>query len=273
MTKRDLIRYFAALAPAMLPYLADRPVNLRRYPGRRDRQAGFWQKAVPPHAPDWSRRWRNEDADPGETEWYSWSTAPAALAWLANDGAVELHPWTSTTEDPDEPSWAMFDLDPGEATSFDDLLVLARLHRSRARAPRCRGLPEGDRTSAASRSGAGRAGLLLRGHPRIGWSSVSRAVGATVPELVSWEWHKDERKGLARLDYTQNAINKTLVSPFSPRPAPGAPVSVPISWDELDDPALRPDRWTIRTALDRIEEQGDPMAAALDHPQRLPSLD
>ena len=75
---------------------------------------------------------------------------------------------------------------------------------------------------------------------------LSRVIGATVPDLVSWEWEKSKRKGLARLDYTQNAINKTLVAPFSARPRPGAPVSVPISWDELDDPDLRPDRWTIR---------------------------
>ena len=67
-------------------------------------------------------------------------------------------------------------------------------------------------------------------------------VGATVPDLVSWEWRTENRKGLSRLDYTQNAVNKTLVAPYSPRAAVGAPVSVPITWDELDDPDLRPDR-------------------------------
>jgi len=69
---------------------------------------------------------------------------------------------------------------------------------------------------------------------------------------VSWEWAKDRRGGRARLDYTQNAINKTLVAPWSVRPAPGAPVSVPITWEELDDPDLRPDRWTVPTALARV---------------------
>jgi bifunctional non-homologous end joining protein LigD len=97
-------------------------------------------------------------------------------------------------------------------------------------------------------------------------------VGHTVPELVSWEWHKDRREGLARLDYTQNAINKTLVAPFSPRPAPGAPVSVPIRWDELDDPDLRPDRWTIRTVLDRLATAGDPLAPLIGRHQQLPKL-
>jgi len=93
-----------------------------------------------------------------------------------------------------------------------------------------------------------------------------------VPELVSWEWRKDRRRGLARLDYTQNAINKTLVAPFSARPAPGAPVSVPIAWDELDDPDLRPDRWTLRTVVDRLEVVGDPLAPLIGRPQELPPL-
>jgi bifunctional non-homologous end joining protein LigD len=101
---------------------------------------------------------------------------------------------------------------------------------------------------------------------------VSRAVGHTVPELVSWEWQKDRRQGLARLDYTQNAINKTLVAPFSPRPSAGAPVSVPVRWDELNDADLRPDRWTIRTVRDRLATVGDPLAPLIGRHQRLPAL-
>ena len=96
-----------------------------------------------------------------------------------------------------------------------------------------------------------------------GWvERVSRAVGSTVPDLVSWEWAKEARKGKARLDYTQNASIKTLVAPYAVRPAPGAPVSAPIAWDELDDPDLRPDRWTIRTIVERVAERGDLFAAA-----------
>ena len=85
-------------------------------------------------------------------------------------------------------------------------------------------------------------------------------------------WEKSKRKGLARLDYTQNAINKTLVAPFSVRPAPGAPVSVPISWDELDDPDVRPDRWTIRTISERLADVGDPLAPLIGKQQVLPDL-
>ena len=89
---------------------------------------------------------------------------------------------------------------------------------------------------------------------------------------MSWSWQKDARHGRARLDYTQNAINKTLVAPYSARPAPGAPVSVPLEWDELEDPGLRPDRWTVDTVLDRVASVGDPFAQLLDRPQALPSL-
>ena len=80
------------------------------------------------------------------------------------------------------------------------------------------------------------------------------------------------RRDRARLDYTQNAVNKTLVAPFSVRPAPGAPVSVPIAWDELDDPELTPDRWTIATVGPRLQERGDPMLPLVGRQQRLPPL-
>ncbi|MGZ6372149.1 MAG: non-homologous end-joining DNA ligase LigD, partial [Candidatus Limnocylindria bacterium] len=101
---------------------------------------------------------------------------------------------------------------------------------------------------------------------------LSRAVGGMVPELVSWEWSKRDRAGRARLDFTQNAINRTLVAPYSARPAPGAPVSTPISWDELDDPALTPDRWTIQSLPERLAAVGDLFASALSLAQKLPQL-
>ena len=101
---------------------------------------------------------------------------------------------------------------------------------------------------------------------------LSRTVGAVVPDLVSWKWTVRDRGGLARLDYTQNAINKTLVAPYSPRAAAGAPVSAPITWDELDDPDLRPDGFTVRTVLDRLADRGDLIAPMLGVRQSLPPL-
>jgi bifunctional non-homologous end joining protein LigD len=101
---------------------------------------------------------------------------------------------------------------------------------------------------------------------------LSRIVAEVVPDMVSWEWGVAKRGGRIRLDYTQNAVNKTLVAPFSTRPAPGAPVSVPITWDELDDPDLRPDGWTLTTVGDRLATVGDPLAPLIGMQQRLPDL-
>ena len=101
---------------------------------------------------------------------------------------------------------------------------------------------------------------------------LSRAVGASVPQLVSWEWAKKERGGKARLDYTQNAAIKTLVAPYAVRPRPGAPVSAPIRWEELDDPDLAPDRWTIRDLPARVADIGDLWAGLQEDAQVLPTL-
>ena len=114
-------------------------------------------------------------------------------------------------------------------------------------------------------------GLSFR-ETRTWAEQLSKTIGAVVPDLVSWEWDKRERGGRARLDYTQNVHHKTLVAPYSPRAAPGAPVSAPIGWDELDDPSLRPDGFTIRTELDRVAARGDEFRAALGEGQQLPPI-
>ncbi|ONI77857.1 ATP-dependent DNA ligase [Actinosynnema sp. ALI-1.44] len=270
ITKRELIRYYALIAPFMLPYLAERPVNTHRFPDGVD-QPGFWHKEVPGHAPDWLTQWHNQDADDGETQCYAILDSIPALVWMANFGGIELHPWTSRLPHVHEPSWALIDIDPGTGTSFDDVLTLARLYRTALDHLRVSGMPKV----------TGQRGIQIWVPVQPGYTfddtrdwvrKVSRAVGATLPDLVSWQWYRKDRAGRARLDYTQNAINKTLVAPFSVRPSRHAPVSVPISWDELDDPGLRPDRWTIRTVLDRVRQTGDPLRPLLETAQRLPKL-
>jgi bifunctional non-homologous end joining protein LigD len=270
ITKRDLIRYFATVAPLALPYLHDRPVNLHRFPAGVD-EPGFWHKAVPDHAPEWLTRWYHDTARSGDTRWYFVIDSVAAMAWMANYGAVELHPWTSATGDVRRPTWALIDLDPGRSTTWDELLVLARLHRT--------ALAHLGVTAGAKVTGKRGIQIWVPVTPRYSFDEtrtwvekLSRAVGATVPELVSWKWSTRDRGGLARLDYTQNAINKTLVAPWSTRPAAGAPVSVPIGWDELDDPDLRPDRWGLRDVAARVAVAGDPMAALVGADQELPAL-
>jgi bifunctional non-homologous end joining protein LigD len=270
ITKRDFLRYSARIATTLTPYLRRRALNLHRYPNGAQTK-GFWHKELPDHAPDWLPRWTNPEADPGETRTYLVVDEPAALVWAANFGALEWHPWTSRVDAPRRPTYALIDLDPGATTNWDDVLTLARLHRTafehlgvtaRAKVTGRRGIqiwvpiatgPGFDETRAWVRE-------------------LSRSVGAVVPDLVSWRWQKSDRGGLARLDYTQNAINRTLVAPYSPRPAPGAPVSAPIDWDELDDPGLRPDGFTVQSILPRLDERGDLFRDVLDHPQQLPPL-
>jgi bifunctional non-homologous end joining protein LigD len=128
VTKRDLVRYYAQIAPHLLPYLWNRPVNLQRFPNGVQRP-GFWQKQIPEHAPDWVARWRNPDADVGETERYAVIDSEASLVWMANHAAVELHPWTSRPPRTGEPTWALIDIDPGTDTSFAQVLELAGRYR------------------------------------------------------------------------------------------------------------------------------------------------
>ena len=215
--------------------------------------------------------WDNPDADPGETTTYSVLNEPAAVVWAAQFGGLEWHAWTSLPDQPHRPTYALFDIDPGDDTAWDDVLALARLHRTAFEHLGIRAYPK-----VTGRRGVQIWVPISPGptfeQTRAWVEKVSRTVGAVLPDLVSWKWEVRARGGLARLDYTQNAINKTLVAPYSPRAAPGAPVSAPITWDELDDPDLRPDGFTIRTVLDRIAERGDLFAGVLDHDQRLPAI-
>jgi bifunctional non-homologous end joining protein LigD len=270
LTKRDLIRYYAMVAPVMVPYLEGRPLNMHRFPNGVDKP-GFWHKAAPAHTPEWITQWRYDDAGEGETECYIVADRPATLAWLANYGAIELHAWTSRIPDVHRPTYAMIDVDPGEKTTWEQVLTLTRLYQAALDHMKLRALPKF----------TGQRGIQIWVPIEPGptfedtrtWvEALSRLVGGAEPELVSWKWEKRARGGLARLDYTQNAINKTLVAPYSVRPAPGAPVSMPISWRELDDPDLRSDHWTIRDAGARLLDVGDLFAGAFTTRQKLPPL-
>ena len=270
VTKRKLLRYAARIAPVVLPYLRGRALNMHRFPGGAD-TAGFWHKALPSHAPDWLPRWDNPDAHDDDTRTYVVVDEPAALVWAANFGALEWHAWTSRTDAPDRPTYALVDIDPGERTGWDDVLLLARLHRDAFEHLGVRAFPKL----------TGKRGIQVWVPIAVGPSfddarawveQLSRTVGQVVPDLVSWKWGVRERDGRARLDYTQNAVNKTLVAPYSPRAAAGAPVSAPISWDELDEPWLRPDAVTVRTVWKWLAERGDPFRGVLAGDQELPRI-
>ncbi len=273
ITKRELIGYFARIAPAMLPHLRERPLNLQRFPNGAG-APGFWQKDIPATAPAWLRRWHETGVDGREDRSandHLIADRVAALAWLGNQASFEIHAWTGRLPEPWQPTFALIDIDPGDLTTWDETLAIARLYRTALGHLGVRGYPK--------TTGKRGVQVWVPIAPRYtfaetsGWvERISRAVGAIVPDLVSWEWAKGARQGRARLDYTQNASIKTLVAPYAVRPAPGAPVSAPIAWDELDDPDLRPDRWTIRTIVERVAEVGDLFAAAQTDAQELPTL-
>ncbi len=270
VTKRELIAYFARIAPTMLPHLAERPLNLQRFPNGASGPS-FWQKDIPSTAPAWLRRWHEVGVEERAANDHLIADRVAALCWLGNQAAFEIHAWTSRLDEPTRPAFALIDIDPGTKTTWEETLVLARLYRTALQHLGVRGYPKT----------TGKRGLQvwIPIEPRYAFSetsawveTVSRAVGSTVPDLVSWDWAKANRGGKARLDYTQNASIKTLVAPYAVRPAAGAPVSAPITWDELDDPDLRPDRWTIRTIVERVAEVGDLFAPAQTEAQVLPAV-
>jgi bifunctional non-homologous end joining protein LigD len=269
LTKRDLIRYYATVGTTLVPYLVDRGLTLQRFPDGIGKQ-GFWQKDLPRHAPEWVARWSYTGHEGPKT--YVVVDRVATLVWLAQEAAVELHPWTSRTQAPDKPTYALIDIDPGQKTTFDEVLVLARLFRTALEHLGVIGLPKVTGKRGIQVWVPVKHGAYTFAETR-GWvEAISRAVGQMVPDLVSWEWSKRDRGGKARLDFTQNAVNKTLVAPYSARPAAGAPVSAPIRWDELDDPELAPDRWSISTLGERLNAVGDLFAPALSLEQELPSL-
>ncbi|MDQ6847635.1 MAG: DNA ligase D [Candidatus Dormibacteraeota bacterium] len=268
LTKRDLIAHYIRVAPVLLPYLRDRPLSMQMFPDGIDGNH-FWRKDKPSHAPKWIESWTYHGE---KTKEYIVVNDLATLIWVANAASIDLHPWHSRVDAPQQPDWAVFDLDPAEGATFESVITIARLT----------GVALDHYGLHSVLKTTGQTGLQIyvpiRRGPDYGavrgWvEGVARAIGRIVPELVSWEWSVKARTGRVRIDYTQNIINKTLNAPYTVRAVPRAPVSAPITWAELDDPALRPDRWTVRTIGERLAEFGDLFAGALGGDQVLPPLD
>lgn len=266
ITKRDMIEYYVRMAPYMLPYLRDRPLSMQVFPDGIDGKS-FWRKDKPTHAPEWIESWTYHGE---KSKTYILVNEVATLAWVANAGVIDLHPWHSRFDTPNEPDWAVFDLDPFEPATFGDVIDIAKLVKA--------ALDHYGMHGVAKTSG--QTGLQIYVPVRRGpdyaavrnWvEEVGRAIDQAAPGRVSWEWAVARRTGRIRIDYTQNIINKTLAAPYSLRPTPGAPVSTPIAWEELDDPGLRPDRWNIATIAERVAEKGDLFAPALQADQDLPA--
>ena len=267
-TKGDLIEYYRAISPWLLPYLRDRPVVLTRYP---DGIAGksFFQKDAPEYVPSWIRTARvaggggfarDPDAEGREVEFFICEEVETLL-YLANLGTIPLHLWASRLAAAQNPDWCIIDLDPKTAP-FADVVTLARAVHALCDEI---GLPNFCKTS-------GQKGLHLL-VPLGG--QLDHAQSVTLAELIASTIEKDHlaiattarkipaRKGRVYLDCYQNGYGKTIAGPFSARPVPGATVSMPLKWTEVNA-RLDPRKYTLKTAPARMKKLGaDPLLPVL----------
>jgi bifunctional non-homologous end joining protein LigD len=260
-TKGDLIDYYRAVSKWLLPYLANRPVVLTRFPDGIDGKS-FYQKDAPVFAPEWIRTvpiWSEETQR--EIKFFVCEDEESLL-YLANMGSIPIHVWASRAGSLEQPDWCVIDLDPKEAPFSDVIRTAQILHRVCDSA----GLPNYVKTT-------GKTGLhILLPLGRQCTYEQSRLLGELLARVVLRELgdiatitrHITKRGDKVYLDYLQNRHGQTIVAPFSVRPLPGATVSMPLEWDEVNE-SLDPRAHTIRTAIDRMETLGtDPVLPVLN---------
>jgi bifunctional non-homologous end joining protein LigD len=260
-TKRDLVDYLEGVADRLLPGLHDRPLSvIRARPG----QAPFMQKNVPKYTPSWVKTVTMWAETSKRDVSYALCNDVRTLVWFANQRAVEYHPALVQTAKPDHPTHLVLDLDPPEGAPFAVAVEAARLVRQ--------ALGDAGLDGALKTSGAKGLHVFV---PVEGDTSFEDAAAATRaiasraaaidPDLATVEFVKDERGGKVFVDATRVG-GATVIAAYSPRVRPGAPVSFPVSFDDVDD--VDPREFTVHTALDRLGD-ADPWAEAMPLPQRL----
>jgi bifunctional non-homologous end joining protein LigD len=267
-SKRDLIRYYVQVAPVMIPHYRDRPLSMNPHPDGIHGKS-YWVKDKPGYAPEWIPTFRYQDQK-SLKDWILIEEV-ATLAWLANHAVIDMHPWYSRVDKPEYPDWSVVDLDPAEGATFKDVIAVAKVVKT--------ALDHLKLTALLKTTGQSGLHIYIPIERRYtldesrGFvAKLSHTIAELMPDKVTEVWEVKRRTGKIRIDYTQNVMNKTLAGPYSVRPALRAPVSTPIAWKELDDPRLRPDKWTIQTLGDRLLEVGDLFHDALTVRQRLPAL-
>jgi len=268
ITKGDLIGYYRAISDALLPFLADRPLVLDRYPDGHTGKS-FFQKNAPAFAPEWVRTEPVWSGDSDKETRYFVCDSVEMLTYLINSGAIPLHIWSSRIQGLQAPDWCILDLDAKDA-QFTQVVTIARaLHRL------CKeiGLPAVAKTSGAT----GMHVLIPLGGQCTHDQSkqlamlLAQLVSQQLPEIASVARSPSRRQGLVYVDAIQNGYGKLLVSPFSVRPLPGAPVSTPLHWREVTA-RLDPRGFTVSTVPARLKRQrSDPWADVLDTRPDLPS--
>ncbi|MGN6105957.1 MAG: non-homologous end-joining DNA ligase [Kofleriaceae bacterium] len=258
ITKGELIAYYHDVAEVMLPELRRRPLSVVRFT-KGIEQGGFFQKHRQKHYPAWI-----ESIELGSKTRvdYPLCDSQAALVYFANQGSIEFHVWTSRAEAPERPDLLVFDLDPPDGR-FDLVRTTALILRELFEGA---GLPVFVKTTG----GKGLHVVIpLDGQAtfdEVGAASnaIARHLCERHPDLLTVEFYKKDRKGRLFLDTMRNAIGATFVAPYSVRGRPGAPVSTPITWTEVEDGSLRPDGFRLRDLRARLDQIGDPWAGLRD---------
>ncbi|HQZ17785.1 MAG TPA: DNA ligase D, partial [Vicinamibacteria bacterium] len=264
-TKGDLIDYYRNVAPWFLPYLADRPITLTRYPDGINGKS-FFQKDAPPFIPGWMRTERLWSEDTGkELDLIIGGDRSSGdletLLFIANLGAIVLHAWNARASDPARPDWIILDLDPKEAP-FEHVITLAQEARALCEEI---SLPCFAKTTGSSGLHVliPTGGALTHEQCKTFAEVLARVIVTrrdTIATIVRIPAH---RGGKVYIDFLQNGHGKLLVAPFSVRPLPGAPVSMPLLWSEVRE-GLTPRQFTIANAIPRLQSlERDPLIGVL----------
>ncbi len=266
-TKGDVLVYYQRVAPFLLPFLRDRPLTLYQCP---DGTTGrcFFRRKLPDYAPEWFRRVPfNPRTQSGRVPLIL-AEDEAQLLWLANQAAVELHAWTARLPDLARPDLLVLDLDPGEGVPFSRVLEAALVLREELGR---RGLRAWPKTT-----GGRGLHLLVPLVPRYRHAEVrawARSLAEGLEARVGWirrprgGTHKGDG---VQLDYAQNGYGRNTAAPYTLRAKPGAPVSTPITWAEVERGGFLPGDFNLTTVPRRLAERGDPLADFWKAPEPLP---
>ena len=264
-TKGDLVQYYASIAPVLVPHLEGRALSLARYPNGITEDF-FYEKQCPSHAPEWIGRAPIHSSHRGEPIDFCMVTDRDSLVWVANLGCIEMHPWLSRVERPDTPDFAVFDLDPQEGSTWEQVVYVAGLVNVL--------LERLGLAGYAKTSGASGLHIYVPLEARYTYRRVrrfvetlGRMIATADPDAATMEWDIPKRGPRIFIDHNQNVGGKTIASVYAVRPVDGAQVSTPILWDELGD--IHPSDFTIATVWDRLRRYGDLFAPVLSGGQRL----
>jgi bifunctional non-homologous end joining protein LigD len=252
VTKRDMFNYYYQVADFMLPYLKDRPQSLNRFPGGIHGQS-FYQKDVKGKAPDWAKTFPYSTSD-GEPKEYLVGDDVATLLWMASLGCIEINPWFSRVQSPDNPDYCVIDLDP-DKHHFDKVIEAALTVKEV--------LDSIDVPSYPKTSGSTGIHIYIPMGAKYTYDQtqlfariIVGIVNEKLPDFTSLERMVSARKGKMYLDFLQNRPGATIAGPYSLRPKIGATVSMPLEWDEVK-PGLKMKDFTIFNTIERLKKKGD----------------